>query len=156
MRKIILVLAISALCFSACGAGGEGGTHQAKQPPPPRKPDTDFAREAIVLLVKGDPRVEEMIDWETFKTFGDDVGSKYWYMPGESAKAAFRQSFIGGYSAAFRDRGETMEGLSNWRVQSKEELRTVVTADYSPNMTLVFTILLKDGRQKLSEVNGRQ
>lgn len=97
-----------------------------------------------------------MIDWETFKTFGEDVGSKYWYMPGESGKAAFRQSFIAGYSAAFREKGETMEGLSNWRVQSKEESRTVVTADYSPSLTLVFTVLLKDGRQKLSEVDRKQ
>jgi hypothetical protein len=156
MRKIILVLAVSVLCFSACRAGGEGSTRQSTQPPPPLKPETDFAREAIVLLVKGDPRVEEMIDWETFKTFGDDVGSKYWYIPGENGKAAFRKSFIGGYSAAFRERGETMEGLSNWRVQSKEESRTVVAADYSPSMTLVFTISLKDGRQKLSEISKKQ
>jgi hypothetical protein len=156
MRKTIFVLTVAVLFLSACGAGRGGSAHQSTEPPPPLKPDVDFAREAIVLLAKGDPRVEEMIDWETFKTFGNDVGSAYSYMPGETAKAAFRKSFIASYSKPFVNSGETMEGLRNWEVESKDTTKAIVTASHSPGKTLVFTILLKDGRQKLSEFTGKQ
>lgn len=156
MRKTNFLLTVSVLFLSACGATGGGSTRQSTQPPPPLKPDIDFAREAVVLLAKGDPRVEEMIDWETFKTFGNDVGSTYSWMPGESGKAAFRKSFIESYSLPFRNAGETMEGLRSWEVESKDESRTIVTASHSPGKTMVFTIVLKDGRQKLSEFTGKQ
>jgi hypothetical protein len=156
MRKTIFALTLSVFFLSACGAAGGGSTRKPLGPPPPLKPDIEFAQEAVVLLVKGDPRVEEMIDWETFKTFGKDVGSTYSYMPGESAKAAFRKSFIESYSSPFRNSGETMEGLRSWEVESKDESRTIVTASHSPGKTLVFTIVIKDGRQKLSEFTGKQ
>ena len=156
MKKTILLLTVSVLLFSACGAGGGGTARQPAGPPPPIKDDIDFARDAIVLLAKGDPRVEDMIDWETFKTFGKDVGTTYSYMPGESGKSSFRKSFIDGFSKAFREKGETMEGLRDWKMESKDGNKTIVTASYSPGKTMVFTILLKDGRQKLSDFSGKQ
>ena len=152
------MLTVSVLFFSACMAGCGGSTRQSTNPPPPLKPDVDFARETLLLLVKGDPTVEEMIDWETLKTFKTDAGSAYSSMPGETAKAAFRKSYIQGFSAPYRSSGEIpdwLNGPSNWRIESKEGSRTIVTADHPLGKTLEIIILLKDGRQKLSAINGR-
>jgi hypothetical protein len=155
MKKTILLLVVSCLFLAACGAGRGGSARQSTKPPPPLKPETDFAREAIVLLTKGDPAVEEMIDWETFKVFDTDVGSKYWYMPGEAAKASFRKSFIESFASSFRNSGQSMEVLRNWRIESKENAKTIVNADHPNGKTFVFTVLLKDGWQKLSGLSGK-
>jgi hypothetical protein len=159
MRKILFLLTAAVLLFSACMAPRRGSTSQSTGPAAPLKPDVDFARDTLLLLVKGDPTVEEMIDWETLKTFETDAGSTYSYMPGESAKAAFRKSFIQGFSSPYRSSGEIpdwLSRLSNWRVEAKEASRTIVIADHPFGKTLVIVIVLKDGRQKLSSINGRE
>jgi hypothetical protein len=152
MKKTVLVLIVSWFFLSACG---HGGSARSNKTPPPLKPETDFARDAIVLLTKGDQAVDDMIDWETFKVFDTDVGSKYWYMPGESAKASFRKSFIESFASSFKNSGQSMEVLRNWKVESKAGQTTTVTADHPNGKTLVFTVLLKDGWQKLSGIGGK-
>jgi hypothetical protein len=154
MKKTTLILIVACLFLTACGIGS-GTARKATKPPPPIKAETDFAREAIVLLTKGDPAVEDMIDWETFKVFDTDVGSKYWYMPGESAKASFRKSFIESFASSFRNSGQSMEVLRNWRVESTQGATTTVNADHPNGKTFVFTVLLKDGWQKLSGLSGK-
>ena len=111
MKKTILILIVLSLFLTACGAGGKSA-RQSTKPPPPLKPETDFARDAIVLLTKGDLAVDDMIDWETFKVFDTDVGSKYWYMPGEAAKESFRKSFIESFASSFKNSGQSMEVLA--------------------------------------------
>ena len=155
MKKTVLLLIVSCFFLSACGLGGKGSARQSTKPPPPLKPETDFARDAIVLLTKGDLAVDDMIDWETFKVFDTDVGSKYWYMPGEDAKASFRKSFIESFASSFRNSGQSMEVLRNWKIESKDGTKTTVTADHPNGKTLVFTVLLKDGWQKLSSMSGK-
>lgn len=154
MKKTILLLIVSCFFLAACGTGG-GSARQSNKPPPPLKPETDFARDAIVLLTKGDQAVDDMIDWETFKVFDTDVGSKYWYMPGESAKASFRKSFIESFASSFKNSGQSMEVLRDWKIESKDGSKTTVTAYHPNGKTLVFTVLLKDGWQKLSSVGGK-
>jgi hypothetical protein len=154
MKKNALVLIVCCLFLSACGLGG-GSTRKSTKPPPPLKAETDFARDAIVLLTKGDVAVEDMIDWETFKVFDTDVGSKYWYMPGDAAKESFRKSFIESFASSFKNSGQSMEVLRNWKVESKDGNKTTVTADHPNGKTLVFTVLLKDGWQKLSSLSGK-
>ncbi|HXD31615.1 MAG TPA: hypothetical protein VN643_10885 [Pyrinomonadaceae bacterium] len=158
MKKSIIALTVSVLFLAACMPGCGGSTRQPAKPPPPLKPDIEFARDTFLRLVKGDPAVEDMIDWETLKVFNSDPGSTYSYMPGESARAAFRKSFIQGFSQPFRNSGElpgwlTTEG--RWRIESKELSKTTVVADYPAGKVLVLTISLKDGWQKLSSITGR-
>lgn len=158
MRKLIFVLMVAGLFFSACMAGGQGSARQPTKPPPPLKPEVDFARDTFMQLVKGDPAVEDMLDWETLRSFNSDAGSAYSLMPGEAAKAAFRKSFIQGFSEPYRSSGDIpywLKGISNWRIESKEATKAIVIADHPSGKTLEFTVLLKDGRQKLSSITGR-
>jgi len=115
--------------------------------------DPEFAKTAFQSLARGDSSAEEVIDWETFQSMGQNVGMIYIAMPNDTEKANFRKSFIAQFSSSFQSTGASADGLKNWRVQSKDSARTIIAADTPNNTTLLITVSKRDGKQKISALN---
>ena len=157
-RAALLSLAL-AVCLQAAACGGRKtgeGTTPAAAPAAdaPALSDVEFAKDVFRRMAEGDPAVEPMLDWETLRMPGGDVAAEYNEIAGEDDRAEFRRNFIKGFSTSFKAAGGSAESGKNWREESKEGDRTMVATD-SPTNTLVFTVVHKDGRQKLSELVAR-
>ena len=141
-KTCVAVLCWCVIVLSLPGCGGKAVSN-----------DVEFAKSAIGLLAKGDLSVEEMIDWNNFQAMGFNVGTSYSAMPNDTAKASFRKSFISSFSASFQKTGATAESLSNWRVLSQDSSKTIVVADTIKKTTFSFTVVKRDGKQKISAMN---
>ncbi len=95
-------------------------------PTTPAMNDVEFAAEAFRSLTSGEPGAEWMVDWEDFRVADVDVGSQYRAMPGDSAKGAFRTSFISTFSNSFQKTGANLKDVSGWKEQSRAGDTTTV------------------------------
>ena len=87
---------------------------------------------------------------------GGDVASEYNDLPDEENRAEFRRNFLKGFSTSFKASGASAASASNWREESKGDCGTQVATDSPAGNTLVFTVVRKDGRQKISELVARE
>ena len=161
LRATLLVFVLVA-CVQAAACGGkktgEGATNASAPPAADvaALSDVEFARDVFRRLAEGDPAVEPMLDWDTLKMPGGDVATEYDKLEDEEDRAEFRTGFIKGFARSFKASGGSAESALNWREESKEDGRTQVAADSQTGNTLVFTVVRKDGRQKLSELVARE
>lgn len=111
--------------------------------------DIEFCHQIFSGLIKGSFSVQKLIDWENLKAVGVDVGATYLSLPDEKQKSAYQESFIKGFSLAFRQAGGKLKSFTNWRISDKDIEQTQVAVDYKEKgKTLLFTIS-KPGKRKL-------
>ncbi|HEX7175197.1 MAG TPA: hypothetical protein VF240_07930 [Pyrinomonadaceae bacterium] len=161
LRATLLVLLLTVVLHAAACGGrktGEGTTPAASAPTAdaPALSDVEFAKDVFRRMAEGDPAVEPMLDWETLRMPGGDVAAEYNEIPGEANRAEFRKNFLKGFSTSFKASGGSAESAKNWREESKDGDRTQVATDSPTGNTLVFTVVRKDGRQKISELVARE
>ena len=162
LRATLLALLSIACLQAACGGRRSGeGTTAAPTPAAataadvPALSDVEFAKDVFRRMAEGDPAVEPMLDWETLSMPGGDVGAEYNDIPDEENRAEFRRNFLKGFSTSFKASGGSAASASNWREESKADEGTQVATDSPVGNTLVFTVVRKDGRQKISEPVAR-
>lgn len=121
-------------------------------PAPPSMSDTQFAETAFKSLTGGEASAEWMVDWENLRVAGVDVGSQYRMMPGDTAKGAFRTSFLSNFSNEFKKTGASAADVSGWREESRAGDRTTVVGKVRNVKSIRLTVTHKDGRQGLAEI----
>ena len=164
-RRAALPALLLAVCLQAAACGGrKAGEGTAAGPTPaattvpgvPALSDVEFARDVFRRMAEGDPAVEPMLDWETLRMPGGDVASEYNEIADEENRAEFRREFLKGFATSFKASGGSAESATNWREESKGQGGTQVATDSPTGNTLVFTVVRKDGRQKISELVARE
>ena len=157
-------LALVAACLSAsCRGGGTANTQPAPAASGAATPaataaavtDVEFVKDAFRRMAEGDPAAEAMLDWETLNMPGGDVAAEYNETP-EGERAEFRTRFLKGFSESFKASGASVENAANWREEARAPDHTQVAADTPTGNTLVFTVVRRDGRQKISELVARE
>ncbi|HEX5708112.1 MAG TPA: hypothetical protein VFX96_12495 [Pyrinomonadaceae bacterium] len=156
----LIFLLAAAFLFAACGERGQGGgasqnAQQNAAQTPPAQNDVEFAREAFRLLAEGDGRVEEMIDWDNFVSFGDDFGAQY-RKANDSGRAQARTDYVKSFSASLKEEGGAADKLANWREASKESGETVVAADMPSGARLLVTVAGAEGARRVSALAAEQ
>ncbi|MBW3636362.1 MAG: hypothetical protein KY445_07845 [Armatimonadetes bacterium] len=126
------------ICFSLAGCSRD-----------PSGADLQFAQDSFPVLARGDAKAEELIDFETLRMAGMDVGAVYAAMPNDKEKADFRRSFVVGFASSFQGTGASADSFKNWRVQNSDSARTVVATD-GPKGVITITVSRRDDRQRIS------
>ena len=112
--------------------------------------DLRFAKTAFQSLAGGYSSAEKAIDWDTFKSMGNNVFEDYTALPNDLEKESFRKTFIMAFSSSFQSSGGSPDTLKNWRILNKDSSSTVVAADVPNNRTILITVIHRDGKQKIS------
>jgi hypothetical protein len=112
-------------------------------------PDVGFAKRAFFSMVNGSA-AEGIIDWETFRAMGEDLGPKYRALATDAEKAAARKSFLAGFAVSTPNIRANPEAITNWRVKSETPSETVVAADMQKGAVLLLTVSKRDGTQRIS------
>ncbi|HEX5708113.1 MAG TPA: hypothetical protein VFX96_12500 [Pyrinomonadaceae bacterium] len=115
--------------------------------------DTLFAETAFKSLTSGDSSAEWMVDWDSFRVADVDVGSQYRAMPGDTAKGAFRTSFISTFANSFKQTGAQLTDVSGWKEQSRAGDTTTVVGKIRNGKSIRLTVTHKDGRQGLASID---
>ena len=150
MKKSILILIITCgFLFIGCKGGT---TRQHVRPAGPPKSDVDFAKDVFQMMGDGNTDVIDMLDWENLKMVGVDIGEQYRAASGDSAREAFQESFLRGYSNSFKSSGGNAAAMKNWREQSKDPSNTVVAGDVPNGQTLLITVTHTNGQQYVSSL----
>lgn len=146
-------------CLALVGLAGCGGNKvqsgEAGALPANPVSDIEFAKANFVSLTEGESAVESSLDWDNFQSSGVNVGEIYAKMPDETQKAAFRASFIQGFSKSFKDTGAQASDVSNWRVESETPDKTVVVGTIANGKTIAVTVSKSGGAQKMSRLEVR-
>ena len=114
--------------------------------------DLWFAETAFHLLAGGDSSAEQVIDWETFKSMGENIFKDYTALTNDMEKEGFRKSFIMSFSSSFHSSGGSVDNLKNWRILEEDSTRTLVAADIPNNRSILITVINRDGEQKISSL----
>ncbi len=114
--------------------------------------DVTFARSTFESLARGDSAVAEKIDWPVFTSLGENLGADYVALTSGLEKQKFVAGFITQFAISFRESGGNLEGFTNWRVASRDALRTEVAAD-SPNGVLTVIVAERDNVERVSSIN---
>jgi hypothetical protein len=144
-QTILFLFLLAGLLLSGCSKSGK----QAVYTGPPLN-DVEFAKRVFSLLAEGDEAVLVMVDWAHLKMIGVDVGRMYLNISGDSARDKFLKGFISGYSKSFKERGGSVDNVSNWRELSRDASNTIVTADGPGGKPLLMTVAHVNGQQKVS------
>ena len=162
MKKIsyknawLAVCALALFGFAGCaGNKAPAGAGTASVAPAATVSDTEFAKAQFASLTEGEATAENALDWENFKSSGVDVGKIYAGMKSEPEKAAFRKSFVEGFSKSFKSSGATAGDVSNWRVESESPAQTTVIGDATSGKKIVITVVKNGGEQKMSAMEIR-
>jgi hypothetical protein len=114
--------------------------------------DTGFARNTFEALARGDSKVADEIDWPVLTALGQNVGAIYTAQETPEKKGDFIEGFITQFATSFRESGGSVDGITNWRVQSHDRQRTVVVAD-APKGSLRMTVSERDGEERVSSID---
>ncbi|HEX8889001.1 MAG TPA: hypothetical protein VF779_07480 [Pyrinomonadaceae bacterium] len=151
MRKSVLMLIVlcGGLLFLSCK---QTATPHARPAGPP-KSDVDFAKQVFQMMADGDINVVDMLDWESLKIAGMDIGAQYKNVSSDSTRETFQESFLRGYSKSFQSSGGNVSAMTNWREQSKDPSGTVVASNLPNGQTILFTVTNKNGLQYVSTID---
>lgn len=172
MKNLLLALLVVAPFILGCGlnrqaanqngeapAGGAGATVSGGAPTNAVRrtfaSDTDLAREALTLLVNGDPSAEDLLDWENFRVGPNQVGPQYGSIPNDAGKDAFRKAFISSFSQSFKATGASLDKVTKWQQTSKEGDDTKVTASLGRGKGIVLTVSHRDGQPRLAAIDAK-
>ena len=111
--------------------------------------DIRLARYVFNGLVNGSLGVEKHIDWERLRGLDMDVGAAYGKFSTEIERAGYRKSFIRYFSKGFKEAGAGLKSFVNWRIYSKDSVKTVVAADYPGRKKTLLLTFPSAGRKKL-------
>ena len=127
----------------------------------PRRPAStndalEFARKAFEMLSRGDPAVEEMIDWDHLKIEGKDFGAMLTQVAASTQKdlSTFRKEFIANFGSYYKGSGDGP--LNKWQIDSRNAEDTIVAASSAKGEVILFTVSVKAGRQVISALNSRK
>lgn len=118
--------------------------------------DTQLARRVFNGLCNGRQGVQDLIDWETFKASGVDVGQAYSNIVAEKERADYRKVFFYNLSYTFKASGGKTSAFTNWRVKSREGNNTIVAADTAMGKVILLTLSVKKGKRKLTAIDFQQ
>lgn len=118
--------------------------------------DVQLTRRIFNGLCSGNQRVQNLIDWETFKAIGVDVGQAYSNIVSEKERADYRKAFFYNFSFSFRSAGGRTSKFFNWRVNNREGNNTIVAADTAMGKAILFTLSNKAGKRKLTAIDWQQ
>jgi hypothetical protein len=150
MKKLLPALLVIFLFALGCNLGSKGGGVPVSNRSFAN--DADFARESLTLLANGDNSVEGMLDWETFKVSGKQVGTQYNDLTTDTEREAFRKAFISSFSQSFKSTGASLDRVEKWQETGKEGDNTLVTASLPGAPGLVLTVTHRDGHQRLAAI----
>lgn len=89
--------------------------------------DLRFAKTAFQSLAGGYSSAEQVIDWETFKSMGENIFKDYAALTNDMNKEGFRKSFIKSFSSSFQSSGGSADNMKNWRILEKDSTKTLVS-----------------------------
>jgi hypothetical protein len=115
--------------------------------------DLRFANTAFQSLAGGYSSAEQVIDWETFKSMGENIFKDYAALTNDMDKEGFRKSFIKSFSSSFQSSGGSADNLKNWRILEKDSTKTLVAADIPNNRSILITVINRAGKQKISSLD---
>ncbi len=115
-----------------------------------RKNDVDFCRGLFKSLIQGSQSAQKLIDWESLKAMGVDVGATYAKLPNAKEKTNYRKSFIKSLSQGFYNSGGQFRAFTNWRIYKHAGPGAIVAADYKQK-TILFT-LSEGEKRKLTAI----
>jgi len=144
MRKVLFFVGlILVLGFMGCSGGEITGD------------DVQVARKIFNGLCKGEKNVERYIDWENLKAVGVDVGKTYSSILSEKERSDYRNAFLYNFAYAFRASGGRIENFFNWRIHERQpdKNKTIVAADVRSGRVILFTLISKNGKRNLAEIN---
>lgn len=118
-------------------------------------PKLNLIKSAFFDLIEGKKSAIEKIDWESFVTFGIDVGIEYRLLPDEQEKEKYREELVKNVAVSFQKIGGQPKHFSNWRTINVTDTEIIVATDYkygnvkktmfitatkesSPKLTLLF------------------
>lgn len=101
-------------------------------------PEVRVCRRIFTGLVKGEPAVRGLIDWEHLRALGADVGAAYTaQLANAEERQGYEEAFIKSFANGFRQAQASAKGFTNWRVQPDGS----VAADYrAKGKTLIFRL----------------
>ena len=118
--------------------------------------DVQLARRIFNGLCSGKQGVQNLIDWQTLKAMGVDVGQSYSNIVSEKERSDYRKVFFYNLSYAFRAAGGNVSKFSNWRVKGRGGDNTVVAADIPSGKALLLTLSNKGSARKLIAIEWQQ
>jgi hypothetical protein len=118
--------------------------------------DVQLTRRAFNGLCSGNQRVEGLIDWQTFKAMGTDVGKAYSSIVLEKERRDYRKAFFYNVGFTFRASGGKVSGFSNWRVKNMVGNDTIVAADSAIGKTILLTLTNNSGKRKITAIDWQQ
>jgi hypothetical protein len=142
----LLVLLALPLLFTSCKQDREAGETAVTAG------DVTFARSTFESLARGDSAVAEKIDWPVFTSLGQNLGANYTAITSGVEKEKFVTGFITQFAVSFRESGGAIEGFTNWRVVTRDALKTEVAAD-SPGGVLTVVVSDRDNTERVSSIN---
>ena len=117
------------------------------------EPDLSFGRSVFYGLIKGNESVKKLIDWDSFKAIGQDLGANYSKLPSAREKEWYKKSFIINCSLGFQSVKGLPGSFINWRLRRSDNQTAVVATDTVGGSTLLLTISKKDKKRKLISID---
>lgn len=118
--------------------------------------DIDFSQRVLKGLVKDKLSVEDLIDWQVFQAFAEDIGARYSSLPTEKAKSYYRQGFIHNFALGFHSAGGRLEDFRHWRIYAKDKQRVVVAVDNQMSKRTCLLTISKQARKKLVAMEWKE
>ena len=117
-----------------------------------REDGVQLTKRIFYSLCSGNRGAQNWIAWERLKAVGVDVGATYSSIIKEKERVDYRKAFFYNFSMSFRSGGGKTSGFFNWQVIQKDGTNTVVAADTASGKSLLFTLSIVDGKQKLTAI----
>jgi len=118
--------------------------------------DVQLTHRIFNSLCSGNRGVENLIDWETLKAVGMDVGQAYSKIISEKERADYRRAFFYNLTFSFKAAKGRTSAFFNWRVQNRVGNNTIVAADTTSGKVILFTLTIKGGKRKLTAIDWQQ
>ncbi|ACF13921.1 hypothetical protein Ctha_1462 [Chloroherpeton thalassium ATCC 35110] len=115
----------------------------------------NFAKSVLYLMVTGDARAAEMLDWRNLVLDADQIGRVYStidYSSRDKYMSEVIQTTSGMFSYIFETSGNSVRNVRGWHLDSKQANGAVVKARSESNEGLSFTIHFSSGRLLLSRM----
>jgi len=115
----------------------------------------NFARSVLYLIVKGDERAVNMLDWRNLVLDADQIGRVYSTIDCSTREKYTReviQTTSGMFSYIFEASGNAVRNVRGWHLGGKAGGHAIVKARSESNEILTFTIRFSRGKLLLSSM----
>ena len=118
--------------------------------------DVKFSRKVLDGLVRGEIKVERLIDWDRLEALGVDVGGHYRRFTKPQDQETYRRLFIRNFAVGFQQGKGDINKFVNWRVLQRKGAKVVVAADYLLYNKIILFTLFKSSKTKLIALEWKE